>query len=107
MRYAIFSARSLPRPDMLLTFETKFWELPLLTHVSEFLHYPKQNKSEFQIVQVSEDKAESLISAGCKFVAEGSNMGCSQEAISVFEKHRKERKKGETIWFAPGKPICY
>lgn len=53
--------------------------------------------------ELSEDEAESLISAGCKFVAEGSNMGCSQGAISVFEKHRQSRKKGEALWFAPGK----
>jgi len=29
-------------------------------------------------------------------------MGCTQDAISVFEKHRKE-KKGGAIWYAPGK----
>ncbi len=52
--------------------------------------------------EVSEDEAEALIKQGCKFIAEGSNMGCSQEAIGVFEKHRKE-KKGEAIWYAPGK----
>ena len=73
--------------------------------MSHLLHCPNQNGSEFKIVQVSEDEAQSLISAGCKFVAEGSNMGCSQEATSVFEKHRKERKKGEAVWFAPGKSI--
>ena len=52
--------------------------------------------------EVSEEEAQALIDAGAKFIAEGSNMGCSQEAISVFEKHRKE-KKGEAIWYAPGK----
>jgi len=52
--------------------------------------------------EVSEDEAQALIDAGAKFIAEGSNMGCSQEAIGVFEKHRKE-KKGEAIWYAPGK----
>lgn len=54
--------------------------------------------------EVSEKEAQALIDAGAKFIAEGSNMGCSQEAISVFEKHRKE-KKGEAIWYAPGKPM--
>lgn len=29
-------------------------------------------------------------------------MGCTQEAIDVFEKDRKE-KKHEAIWYAPGK----
>lgn len=52
--------------------------------------------------EVSEKEAQALIDAGAKFIAEGSNMGCSQEAIDVFEKNRKE-KKGEAIWYAPGK----
>lgn len=52
--------------------------------------------------EVSEDEAKALIEAGAKFIAEGSNMGCTQEAIEVFENHRKE-KKGDAIWYAPGK----
>lgn len=52
--------------------------------------------------EVSGDEAQALIDAGCKFIAEGSNMGSTQEAIDVFEAHRKE-KKGESIWYAPGK----
>lgn len=52
--------------------------------------------------EVSEAEAEALIKSGAKFIAEGSNMGCSQEAIDVFEKARKE-KKGDAIWYAPGK----
>ena len=52
--------------------------------------------------EVSEDEAEALIAAGTKYIAEGSNMGCTQEAIDAFEKNRKE-KKGEAIWYAPGK----
>ena len=67
----------------------------------------KTNRADFQITQVSEDEAEYLISAGCKIVAEGSNMGCSQGAIRAFEKHRKAKKKGEAVWFAPGKSIRY
>lgn len=51
--------------------------------------------------EVSGDEAKALIEAGTKFIAEGSNMGCSQEAIDIFEAHRKE-KKGEAIWYAPG-----
>lgn len=51
--------------------------------------------------EVSGEEGQALIDAGAKFVAEGSNMGCSQEAIGVFEKHRKE-KKGEAIWYGPG-----
>ncbi|KAF2671367.1 glutamate dehydrogenase [Microthyrium microscopicum] len=52
--------------------------------------------------EVSKEEAEGLIKAGCKFIAEGSNMGSTQEAIEVFEASRKE-KKGECIWYAPGK----
>jgi len=52
--------------------------------------------------EVSGEEAQALIDAGAKFIAEGSNMGCTQEAINVFEAHRKE-KKGDAIWYAPGK----
>lgn len=52
--------------------------------------------------EVSGEEAEGLVKANCKFIAEGSNMGCTQEAIEVFEKHRKE-KKHDAIWYAPGK----
>lgn len=52
--------------------------------------------------EISGDEAKALIEAGCKFVAEGSNMGCTQEAIDTFEEHRRS-KKGEAIWYAPGK----
>ena len=55
--------------------------------------------------ELAKDEAEALISAGCKYVAEGSNMGCSHEAISLFEAHRKENTKTEAVWFAPGKSI--
>lgn len=52
--------------------------------------------------EVSGEEAEALIKAGCKFIAEGSNMGCTQEAIEAFEKARKE-KGADAIWYAPGK----
>ncbi|KAF7503947.1 hypothetical protein GJ744_002972 [Endocarpon pusillum] len=52
--------------------------------------------------EVSGEEAEGLIKANCKFIAEGSNMGCTQDAIDIFEEHRKE-KKHEAIWYAPGK----
>jgi len=52
--------------------------------------------------EVSGDEAKALIDAGCKFIAEGSNMGCTQEAIDAFEAHRKE-SQGQAIWYAPGK----
>ncbi|KAH8908347.1 glutamate dehydrogenase [Coniochaeta sp. PMI_546] len=52
--------------------------------------------------EVSKEEAEALVAAGCRFVAEGSNMGCTQQAIDVFEAVRKE-KKGEAVWYAPGK----
>jgi len=52
--------------------------------------------------EVSGEEAKKLIEAGCKFIAEGSNMGCEQDAIDVFEKARRENK-GQAIWYAPGK----
>jgi len=52
--------------------------------------------------EVSGDEAQALIDAGAKFIAEGSNMGCTQEAIEIFEAHRRE-SKGDAIWYAPGK----
>jgi glutamate dehydrogenase (NADP+) len=52
--------------------------------------------------EVSGEEAEGLIKAGCKYIAEGSNMGCTQEAIHTFEAARNY--KGEKwIWYAPGK----
>jgi glutamate dehydrogenase (NADP+) len=52
--------------------------------------------------EVSEDEARALVNAGVKVVAEGSNMGCTQEAIDVFEQNRAS-KGAEGIWYAPGK----
>ncbi|TDZ30947.1 NADP-specific glutamate dehydrogenase [Colletotrichum spinosum] len=52
--------------------------------------------------EVSKEEAEALVAAGCIAIAEGSNMGCTQEAIDVFEAHRKE-KGAEAVWYAPGK----
>jgi len=52
--------------------------------------------------EVSKEEAEALVAAGVKIVAEGSNMGCTAEAIDVFE---ASRKKGgpQAVWYAPGK----
>ncbi|KAI1853692.1 hypothetical protein JX266_001676 [Neoarthrinium moseri] len=52
--------------------------------------------------EVSKEEAETLVSNGCLFVAEGSNMGCTQDAIDVFEGARKEKGAG-SVWYAPGK----
>lgn len=52
--------------------------------------------------EINKEEAEALIAAGARFVAEGSNMGCTQEAMDVFEAHRKEKKR-DAIWYAPGK----
>ncbi|KAF2142640.1 uncharacterized protein K452DRAFT_21786 [Aplosporella prunicola CBS 121167] len=52
--------------------------------------------------EVSGEEAKALIDAGCKFIAEGSNMGCTQEAIDAFEDHRRA-VKDQAIWYAPGK----
>jgi glutamate dehydrogenase (NADP+) len=53
--------------------------------------------------EVSGEEAQALIDAGCKFIAEGSNMGCTQAAIDVFEAHRQANPGAAAIWYAPGK----
>lgn len=52
--------------------------------------------------EVSKEEAEALISSGARFIAEGSNIGCTQGAIDVFKAHRNEHK-AQAIWYAPGK----
>uniref|UniRef100_A0A060TCU4 Glutamate dehydrogenase n=1 Tax=Blastobotrys adeninivorans TaxID=409370 RepID=A0A060TCU4_BLAAD len=51
--------------------------------------------------EVSGEEAQALVAAGCKYIAEGSNMGCTMEAIGVFEDERLKDSKG--IWYGPGK----
>jgi len=65
--------------------------------------------------EVSGDEAKALVKAGVKFVAEGSNMGCTKEAIDVFEASRvsststtkgiQPLKMNLTVgvWYGPGK----
>ncbi|RDW87266.1 glutamate dehydrogenase [Coleophoma crateriformis] len=67
------------------------------THVKVDIALPCATQNE-----VSKEEAEALIASGARFIAEGSNMGCTQAAIDVFEAHR-QAKKGEAIWYAPGK----
>jgi len=50
--------------------------------------------------EVSREEAHALVKAGCKIVAEGSNMGSTQAAIEVFEQSRRD---GGPVWYAPGK----
>jgi len=52
--------------------------------------------------EVSADEARALVAAGARVVAEGSNMGCTQEAIDVFEQTRSKGIEA-TTWYAPGK----
>lgn len=52
--------------------------------------------------EVSKEEAEALVAAGVIAIAEGSNMGCTQEAIDVFEAERAA-KGDKAIWYAPGK----
>src|SRR6202023_3138523 len=54
--------------------------------------------------EVSGEEAEALVKAGVKFVAEGSNMGCTKEAIDVFEESRiSSTATTKGIWYGPGK----
>ena len=50
--------------------------------------------------EVSGEEAEALVKAGVRIVAEGSNMGCTAQAIDVFEASRKGGRGG--VWYAPG-----
>ncbi|KAI1367566.1 glutamate/Leucine/Phenylalanine/Valine dehydrogenase [Xylaria arbuscula] len=52
--------------------------------------------------EVSKEEAQTLVDNGTLFIAEGSNMGCTQDAIDVFEGVRKA-KGPDSIWYAPGK----
>ncbi|PPQ88557.1 hypothetical protein CVT25_009937 [Psilocybe cyanescens] len=51
--------------------------------------------------EVSGEEAEALVKAGVRIVAEGSNMGCTTEAIDIFEASRRAGPGG--VWYAPGK----
>ncbi|CUS20860.1 LAQU0S01e16248g1_1 [Lachancea quebecensis] len=55
--------------------------------------------------EVSGDEAKALVAAGVKFVAEGSNMGCTAEAAHIFEGQRLSAKSASepAVWYAPGK----
>jgi len=52
--------------------------------------------------EVSGEEAAALVKAGVVIVAEGSNMGCTQDAIDLFEGERKQ-KGDKAVWYAPGK----
>lgn len=67
------------------------------THVKVDIALPCATQNE-----VSKEEAEALVKSGARFIAEGSNMGCTQDAIDVFEASRKSSGKG-AIWYAPGK----
>lgn len=67
------------------------------THVKVDIALPCATQNE-----VSKEEAEALVASGARFIAEGSNMGCTQDAIDVFEAVRKT-KGSEAIWYAPGK----
>jgi glutamate dehydrogenase (NADP+) len=54
--------------------------------------------------EISGEEAKALVAAGAKFVAEGSNMGSTQEAIDVFEGERQSTKAdAPAVWYGPGK----
>lgn len=67
-------------------------------HVKCVVALPSATQNE-----VSEDEAKALIDSGCLFIAEGSNMGCTQAAIDAFEAARSAAKDKKAIFYAPGK----
>lgn len=52
--------------------------------------------------EVEEADAEAAIKAGCRYIAEGSNMGLSQGAINIFEDTRAKKGK-QGVYYGPGK----
>ncbi|GAA5964404.1 hypothetical protein JCM21900_006418 [Sporobolomyces salmonicolor] len=52
--------------------------------------------------EVSGEEAHAMVAAGLRFIAEGANMPCTQEAIDVFEGERKKGGKS-AVWYGPGK----
>lgn len=53
--------------------------------------------------EVDESDAQAAIKAGCRYIAEGSNMGCTQEAIDVFEATRSQKGAKGCVFYGPGK----
>ncbi|KAK2795367.1 hypothetical protein FQN51_000457 [Onygenales sp. PD_10] len=53
--------------------------------------------------EVSDPEAEALIEAGARYIAEGSNMGCTLAAIERFEASRSFHGTGKSVWYGPGK----
>ncbi|KAH8547836.1 NADP-specific glutamate dehydrogenase [Umbelopsis sp. PMI_123] len=54
--------------------------------------------------EVDKADAEALVAGGCRFIAEGSNMGCDLDAIAVFESSRLDTKLANGgCWYGPGK----
>jgi glutamate dehydrogenase (NADP+) len=68
------------------------------THVKCDVALPSATQNE-----VSGDEAKALIDSGCLFIAEGSNMGCTQEAIDAFEAAREGASSKKAIFYGPGK----
>lgn len=83
------------------SFQSRFRWIPGArpwTHVGKVdIALPSATQNE-----VDADEAKALIAAGCRFLAEGSNMGSTQEAIDVYEADRKERKQNG-LWYGPAK----
>lgn len=52
--------------------------------------------------EVNREEALALVAGGTKFIAEGSNMGCTLDAVVVFETERRTKKR-DAIWYGPGK----
>lgn len=53
--------------------------------------------------EIDDSDAQAIVTAGCRYVAEGSNMGCTLGAIEVFEKSRQKDGKKNGTWFGCGK----
>ena len=91
-----------PISDIVSSFGGKY---KYIVHARPWVHVGKLDVALPCATQneVSGEEAKALIDAGAKFIAEGSNMGCTQAAVDVFEAHRQAHPSKEAIWYAPGK----
>lgn len=53
--------------------------------------------------EVNGAEAAEIVKRGCRYIAEGSNMGCDLDAIKTFEDSRKSQGKSSACWYGPGK----
>jgi len=96
------SRKSLTSFDGKDRFEWHEGKRPWLLVQSADVALPSASQNE-----LNAEEAKGLIAAGVRYVAEGSNMGCTADAIEVFENSRRTVKSAQDTrgicFYAPGK----